>query len=115
MRERLPRSRRGEEGEGLTEYALIIALVAICLVGTIQALRNGIGGAVNRTSSDITHASTTSYGAGASPAGMPGWSGGVAARNEPEKESADSVGAGGEPSDSHTTSDTSPFVIAPLH
>jgi Flp pilus assembly pilin Flp len=113
MPERFPRSRRGEEGEGLTEYALIIALVAVCLVGIIQTFRNGIGGAVKRTSSDISHASTTSYGAAASPAGVPGWSGGAAARNEPEQESADSVGTGEEPSDSPTTPDTSPSIIRP--
>jgi Flp pilus assembly pilin Flp len=113
MRKRPPRSRRGEEGEGVTEYALIIALVALCLVGIIQTLRTGIGGAVNRTSSDISHASTTSYGAGASPAVMPGWSGGAAAGDEPEQESADSVGTGEEPRNSPTTSDPPPLVIAP--
>jgi Flp pilus assembly pilin Flp len=113
MPQRFPRSGRGEDGEGLTEYALIIALVAVCLVGIIQTLRNGIGGAVKRTSSDISHASTTSYGAGASPAVMPGWSGGAAAGDEPEQESADSVGTGEEPGDSPTTSDPPPLVIAP--
>jgi Flp pilus assembly pilin Flp len=114
MPERVPRSGRGEEGEGLTEYALIIALVAVCLLGIIQTFRNGIGGAVKRTSSDISHASTTSYGAGASPADVPRWSGGAAARNEPEKESADSAGAGEEPSETPTTSDPLPSMIAPL-
>jgi Flp pilus assembly pilin Flp len=33
----------GEEGQGLVEYALIIALVSILLVGALGALSTGIG------------------------------------------------------------------------
>jgi pilus assembly protein Flp/PilA len=33
-----------EEGQGLVEYALIIALVAILLIGALGVLRGGIGG-----------------------------------------------------------------------
>ncbi len=33
---------RREEGQGLVEYALIIALVAILLVGALMALKDGI-------------------------------------------------------------------------
>ena len=33
-----------EEGQGLVEYALIIALVSIALVGALQALAGGIDG-----------------------------------------------------------------------
>jgi pilus assembly protein Flp/PilA len=33
-----------EEGQGLVEYALIIALVAILLVGALGTLQTGIGG-----------------------------------------------------------------------
>jgi pilus assembly protein Flp/PilA len=33
----------GEEGQGLVEYALIIALVSILLVGALTALSTGIG------------------------------------------------------------------------
>jgi pilus assembly protein Flp/PilA len=32
-----------EEGQGMVEYALIIALVAVLLVGGLVALRGGIG------------------------------------------------------------------------
>ena len=42
--------RSKEEGQGLVEYALIIALVAVLLVGALTALQGGIGG----TFSDIT-------------------------------------------------------------
>ena len=34
-----------EEGQGLVEYALIIALVSIALTGALIALSGGIGGA----------------------------------------------------------------------
>jgi pilus assembly protein Flp/PilA len=33
-----------EEGQGLVEYALIIALVAILLIGALGVLRGGIDG-----------------------------------------------------------------------
>lgn len=35
---------RDEEGQGLVEYALIIALVSIALVLSLQALTGGIAG-----------------------------------------------------------------------
>lgn len=33
-----------EEGQGMAEYALILALVAVVLVGALVALQGGIGG-----------------------------------------------------------------------
>lgn len=36
-----------EEGQGLVEYALIIALVAVLLVGALGTLRGGIEGTFN--------------------------------------------------------------------
>ncbi len=36
---------REDEGQGLVEYALIIALVSITLVGALTALSGGISGA----------------------------------------------------------------------
>lgn len=38
---------RGEEGQSLVEYALIIALVAVILIGSLTALQAGITGAFN--------------------------------------------------------------------
>jgi len=32
-----------EKGQGMVEYALIIGLIAVVLVGTIAALRGGLG------------------------------------------------------------------------
>ena len=40
-----------EEGQGLVEYALIIALVSIVLVGALQAVEGGIDGVFARISS----------------------------------------------------------------
>ncbi len=37
-------SRKDEKGQGLVEYALIIALVSIMLVGALTALQGGISG-----------------------------------------------------------------------
>ena len=39
--------RSKEEGQTLVEYALIIALVSVLLVGALTALKVGIGGAFN--------------------------------------------------------------------
>jgi pilus assembly protein Flp/PilA len=36
-----------EEGQGLVEYALIIALVSVLLIGALGLLRGGIEGAFN--------------------------------------------------------------------
>lgn len=41
---KLAEIRGREEGQGLVEYALIIALVAVLLVGALTALQGGIGG-----------------------------------------------------------------------
>lgn len=38
---------RSERGQGMVEYALIIALVAIVLVTALSALGGGIGGIFN--------------------------------------------------------------------
>ena len=38
---------RKDEGQSLVEYALIIALVAVVLIGGLQALQGGITGAFN--------------------------------------------------------------------
>jgi Flp pilus assembly pilin Flp len=93
MRQLLRRFNRGEEGAGLVEYALIAALVAICLVGILQLFRNGIGGAVNHAAAGISHRSTASYGAAPRPVVTPPpSSGGVAAPGGPGEESADSSG-----------------------
>lgn len=42
MREILKRLLREEDGQGLSEYALIIALVAVLLIGSLLALKKEI-------------------------------------------------------------------------
>jgi pilus assembly protein Flp/PilA len=39
--------KRNEAGQGLVEYALIIALVSIALAGSLTALAGGIDGVFN--------------------------------------------------------------------
>ncbi len=44
---------RDEEGQGLVEYALIIALVSIALVVALGALAGGIGGTFTTITSSL--------------------------------------------------------------
>lgn len=43
----LARLNRREDGQGMVEYALIIALVAIALVAALTALSGGVGNVFN--------------------------------------------------------------------
>ncbi|MEZ4521002.1 MAG: Flp family type IVb pilin [Thermomicrobiales bacterium] len=47
-------ARRDEEGQGLVEYALIIALVAVASIGALQLLTGDIGTAFSNISSALT-------------------------------------------------------------
>ncbi|WP_147803214.1 Flp family type IVb pilin [Alkalicoccus halolimnae] len=42
-----------EEGQGLVEYALIIALISVVLVGALQLVEGGISGAFNSIVSEL--------------------------------------------------------------
>lgn len=44
-----------EEGQGLVEYALIIAVVGVMLVGVLVALRGGIGNTFNNISNSLAN------------------------------------------------------------
>jgi pilus assembly protein Flp/PilA len=50
-----------ESGQGLTEYALIIALVAIGLIAVLLVFRNQIGGVFDRASNDLNSSPGSSY------------------------------------------------------
>jgi pilus assembly protein Flp/PilA len=50
-----------ESGQGLVEYALIIALVAIGLIVILTLLRNSIGNVFNTSKNALDAAPTTSY------------------------------------------------------
>lgn len=47
-----------EEGQTLTEYALILALLALAAVGSLTALQGGLGGFYN----DLVSALTAAFG-----------------------------------------------------
>ena len=44
---------RDEEGQGLAEYALILALIAIVVIGVVTVLGNNISGIISRIGSSI--------------------------------------------------------------
>lgn len=69
------RGPRNRQGQGLVEYALVLALVAIGLMAVLVALRNGIGNSYNTTANRIDEATGCSYADGTGcPAGEGGGS-----------------------------------------
>ena len=50
-----------ESGQGLVEYALIIALVAVGLIAILLVLRNSIGNVFNNAAGQLNNAPTTAY------------------------------------------------------
>lgn len=66
------RFRSSETGSALTEYALIIAAVALGLLAALGGFRNQVGDLTNRTAVTISKQSSKGYGSGggARPAGV---------------------------------------------
>ena len=52
---------REDTGQGLVEYALIIALVAVGLIAILLVLRNSIGNVFNNAASQLNNAPTNPY------------------------------------------------------
>jgi pilus assembly protein Flp/PilA len=50
-----------ESGQGLVEYALIIALVAVGLIAILLVLRNAIGNVYNNAATQLNNAPTNPY------------------------------------------------------
>ena len=50
-----------ESGQGLVEYALIIALVAVGLIAVLLVLRNSIGNVFKNAASQLNNAPTSPY------------------------------------------------------
>lgn len=50
-----------ESGQGLVEYALIIALVAVGLIAILIVLRNSIGDVFNNAAATLNNAPTSAY------------------------------------------------------
>ena len=84
MRQLLRRFHRRDEGQGLTEYALIIAVVAVCLIVIMQVARNSIGNRMRTAADDVSRTSTSSYGAPSAPGSVAGgWGGGYGGGGSP--------------------------------
>jgi pilus assembly protein Flp/PilA len=52
---------RDDTGQGLVEYALIIALVAVGLIAILLVLRNSIGNVFNNAATQLNNAPTNPY------------------------------------------------------
>ncbi|HEY9505214.1 MAG TPA: Flp family type IVb pilin [Gemmatimonadales bacterium] len=50
-----------DTGQGLVEYALIIALVAVGLIAILLVLRNSIGNVFNNAATQLENAPTNPY------------------------------------------------------
>jgi pilus assembly protein Flp/PilA len=50
-----------DSGQGLVEYALIIALVAVGLIAILLILRNSIGNVFNNAATQLNNAPTNPY------------------------------------------------------
>jgi Flp pilus assembly pilin Flp len=50
-----------ETGQGLVEYALIIALVGVGLIAILLVLRNSIGNVFNNAAEQLNNAPTSAY------------------------------------------------------
>ena len=61
MRELVNRFMSNESGQGLVEYALIIALVAIGLIAILVLFRNAIGNVFNTSKNRLNNAPGASY------------------------------------------------------
>ena len=47
---------RNEEGAGMVEYALLVALIGVLLIVAITALRGGISGVFNNATTELNTA-----------------------------------------------------------
>jgi len=44
---------KGEEGQGLVEYALIIAIIAVALIATLGLLKTGIANTFTKATTEL--------------------------------------------------------------
>jgi Flp pilus assembly pilin Flp len=99
VRQLFRRLRTCETGAGLVEYALLIAVVALGLVGVLRLLRNAAGGLTNRAAVGVSTQTGGKYGVaepvGGAPSGRPAAH--RPATPDPDSSSAqpDSLSAGG--------------------
>jgi Flp pilus assembly pilin Flp len=99
VRQLIRRLRSCEAGAGAVEYALLMAVLALGLVGVLAIFRNAVGGLTNRAAVGVSTHAAGGYGKGTTVGG--GLSGGMVAHRpapaDPDSTSAepDSSSAGG--------------------
>jgi Flp pilus assembly pilin Flp len=71
VRELFRRIRTCEAGAGLVEYGLLLAVVALGLVGVLRLFRNSVGGLTNRAAVSVSTQTGGSYGMGGGGGGAP--------------------------------------------
>jgi len=62
MSTRVVRSLKNDSGQGLVEYALILALVAFGLVGILLSFRNAAGNIYNQAATQVDKSTACQYG-----------------------------------------------------
>jgi pilus assembly protein Flp/PilA len=55
---------RDDNGQGMVEYALVVALVAIGLIAILTIFRNSIGNIFNHSRNEMNDVNNSSYGEG---------------------------------------------------
>jgi Flp pilus assembly pilin Flp len=87
------RLRSCETGSALTEYGLLIAVVALGLIALLAGFRNAVGDLTNRTSVRISHQSSRGFGYGRGGTARPDGGKNVPdSPPEPEADPGDSTG-----------------------
>jgi Flp pilus assembly pilin Flp len=71
MRQLIRRLRRCEAGAGAVEYALLIGVLAIGLMGVLAIFRNAVGGLTNRTAVGVSTHAAGGYGRATAVGGGP--------------------------------------------
>lgn len=56
------KSLRRRRGQGMTEYIIIVGLIAILLVPAVKAFKNAIGGAFDKSTQTVTTEVTSQIG-----------------------------------------------------
>jgi Flp pilus assembly pilin Flp len=107
VRQFIRRLRSCEAGAGAVEYALLIGVLAIGLVGVLAIFRNAVGGLTNRTAVSVSTHAAGGYG---KPAPVGGGSGGTVA-HRPAPADPDSSFA--EPDSSSATGGTTAVSLDP--
>jgi Flp pilus assembly pilin Flp len=114
VRQLIRRFRTCEAGAGVVEYALLIAVIAIGLVGVLTIFRNAVGDLTNRTAESVSTQTAGGYGRAT---GGGGPSGGAVvhrpAAAQPDSPSAEPDSPSAEPDSSSATGGTTAATFDP--